>query len=139
MKKKVISMLLIFSIILLGYNPIFAADTVTETGKDWLNLGEDNIPEGKGFFRKFDKLIGIDDKNNNEGFEGLAGVLMGLGTFIILIVGIILGIRLMFTQAEQKAKAKEALMIYLIGSVIIFGAVGIWKLLINILDGNFLY
>ena len=45
----------------------------------------------------------------------------------------------MFTQAEQKAKAKEALMIYLIGSVIIFGAVGIWKLLVTILDGDFLY
>lgn len=138
MKKKIVSIVLVIFMILFGYNQVFAANTVSDTGKDWLNLGENEVPKAKGLASMLDRAFGVTN-NSNEGFEGLAGLLMGLGIFVVAIVGVILGIRLMFTQAEQKAKAKEALMIYLIGSVIIFGAVGIWKLLVTILDGDFLY
>ena len=139
MKKKIVSIFLVIFMILFGYNQVFAADTVTETGKEWLDLGTSEMPKAKGLAGMLDRAFGINNPNSNQGFEGLAGLLMGLGIFVVAIVGVILGIRLMFTQAEQKARAREALIIYLIGSVIIFGSVGIWRLLITILDGDFLY
>ena len=139
MKKKIVSIFLVIFMVLFGYNQVLAADTVTDTGKEWLKLGEKEKADPKGMAAILDKAFGTANTNNNQGFEGLAGLLMGLGIFVVAIVGVILGIRLMFTNAEQKAKAKEALMIYLIGAVIIFGAVGIWRLLITILDGDFLY
>ena len=140
MKKKVVSIFLVIFMILFGYNQVFAADTVSETGKKWLNLGEqERKDEPTGLAAMLDKALGVSNTNSNRGFEGLAGMLMGLGIFVVAIVGVILGIRLMFTQADQKARAKEALIIYIVGAVIIFGAVGIWRLLITILDGDFLY
>lgn len=139
MKKKIVLILLVFYMIFFGYSQVLAGDTVTDTGKEWLKLGEDEIPKEKGLAGMLDKLFGNGKKNNNQGFEGLAGLLMGLGIFVVAIVGVILGIRLMFTQPDQKARAQEALVIYIVGAVIIFGAVGIWRLLITILDGDFLY
>lgn len=140
MKKKILSFLCMVCIILFCCNYVLAInnETVTDSGKQWLDLGEDHQHKAKGYATMLDAAL-RNTRNGNGGLEDFAGLLMGLGIFVVAIVGVILGIRLMFTQADQKAKAKEALIIYLIGSVIIFGAIGIWRLLVTILDGEFLY
>ena len=99
MKKKIVLIFLVFHMIFFGYSQVLAGDTVTDTGKEWLKLGEDEIPKEKGLAGMLDKLFGNGKKNNNQGFEGLAGLLMGLGIFVVAIVGVILGIRLMFTSS----------------------------------------
>ena len=48
------------------------------------------------------------------------------------IIGAILGIKIMWGSIEQQVKAKEMLIPYAIGCIVIFGAFGIWKLCINI-------
>ena len=52
-----------------------------------------------------------------------------------VIVGIALGIIYMMSSAVNKAEVKEKLIPFLIGSFVIFGAFGIWKIAINTLGG----
>ena len=42
-----------------------------------------------------------------------------------------MGLQFIFQSAEGKAKISEALVPYIIGCVIVFGAFGIWKLAID--------
>ncbi len=60
-------------------------------------------------------------------------VLLILGTVIAVIVGSVLGIQFITGSVEQKAKVKDSLIPFVIGCVVIFGAFGIWKLVITIL------
>ena len=50
----------------------------------------------------------------------------------MLIVGTIIGIQFMVASAEDKAKVKEALVPYIIGCAVIFGAFTIWSIVVNI-------
>ena len=65
--------------------------------------------------------------------EILKTTLLGLffGTFGTTIGGI-LGIQIMWGSIEQQVKAKEMLMPYAAGCVVIFGAFGIWKICVTI-------
>ena len=55
---------------------------------------------------------------------------------LILVIGIcvavitisILGIKFMLGSIEEKAQVKEALIPFVIGCVVVFGAFGIWKI-----------
>ena len=76
--------------------------------------------------------------NNNEIHklsDSLYNVLLIIGTIIAMIVGVILGIQFITGSVEAKSKVKESLIPYVVGCVVIFGAFGIWKLAITILQG----
>ena len=57
---------------------------------------------------------------------------LGIGVILSVLMGAIIGIKIMWGSIEQQTKAKEALMPYVIGCVVIFGAFGIWKLAVTI-------
>ena len=48
-------------------------------------------------------------------------------------MGAILGIQFITGSVEQKAKVKDSLIPFIVGCVAIFGAFGIWKLVITLL------
>lgn len=50
----------------------------------------------------------------------------------MLLVGTIIGIQFMVASAEDKAKVKEALVPYVIGCAVIFGAFTIWSIAVNL-------
>ena len=60
-------------------------------------------------------------------------VLLILGTVIAVIVGSVLGIQFITGSLGEKAEVKKNLIVYLVGCVIIFGAFGIWKLIIEVM------
>lgn len=64
-------------------------------------------------------------------------LLMAFGIVIMLIVGTVIGIQFMLASAEDKAKVKEALIPYVIGCLVIFGAFTIWSITVNILQDTF--
>ena len=134
--KKNICFILIFFMVLFSPYIIYAVDTsteITEQGKSWLETGENNKPNGQ-FGAGFDALFSGRESVAEGDFKKIAGILQGLGIFVIAIVGVILGIQLMIASPENKAKVKQRLLIYLVGSVIIIAAVGIWQLMVSILD-----
>ena len=62
-------------------------------------------------------------------------ILLGIGVFLAVAVGMYLAIKFMLASAEDKAKVKESLVPYIAGCVVIFGAFTIWKLAIVLLSG----
>jgi len=58
--------------------------------------------------------------------------LLVVAVAIAVIVGSYLGIKLMLESAEDKAKIKEALIPFVVGCFVIFGAFGIWKIAVEI-------
>lgn len=58
-------------------------------------------------------------------------LLLAIGVIVAFIVGVVLGIQFMVSSAEDKAKVKEALVAYAISCVVLFGAYGIWSLVVN--------
>lgn len=120
MKIKRISVLTIILIISFS-NCIYATNTITEIANGFLNAAAG----ASG---------GFNVQPATEGFQDIAGLLVGIGIFIAVGVGIILGIKFMFSSADGKAEILKLLTPYVIGVVIIVGALTIWKIAIEILD-----
>lgn len=120
MRKVIFISILIIFLITCGFTYSQAADTsIWEQAKDWIKLGQEK-----------------NDGNqmNYTGWSQLAGVLWGAGIWISIISGAILGIRFMIVAPEHKAQVKEAFMAWLIGTVIVVGALSIWNVMINLVD-----
>jgi len=66
----------------------------------------------------------------NDTSDLIYNTLLILGTCIAAIIGLILGIQFMTGSVEQKVKVKESIIPFIVGCVIIFGAFGIWRLVI---------
>lgn len=81
--------------------------------------------------------VGKDTEINKQQLQTTSGyiynALLAIAISFTVIVGIILGIKFMMADAENKASIKESLMPYVISCSVIFGAFTIWKLVVNIL------
>lgn len=123
MKIKKICIIFLIVIYILGID-IYAKEII-DTGREWLDVGEREAASGTGlsFGTSYDKL------------EGLAGTLFGAGVIVVIAGGMIIGAKFMLGTAEKRAKLQQTLIIYCIGSVLILGALGIWRLSINLLEG----
>ena len=93
---------------------------------DILHSGQNFIDEGKSQNSVIDS---VQLKNSSN---SIYNILLGIGVILSVLVGAMLGIKIMWGSIEQQTKAKEALMPYVIGCVVIFGAFGIWKLAVTI-------
>lgn len=108
------------------------ARSVWDIGKAFIETGSKDVgtlDEGPALLRK----LGI---NTKVGFEELIDLLWGLGLLAVFVTTIILGIRYMFVLPEEKSRIKQATTPYIVGVVIIFGALTIWKFIIVLLDGS---
>lgn len=103
--------------------------TITNAGT-WNEI----IDGGANFINTGKQIAGADinDSDLKDVSSTIYNVVFIIGVVLIVIVGVILGIQLMMASAEDKAKVKEALVPYFIGSVVIFSAFGIWKLCVQI-------
>ena len=132
MKKNIKIIKKVLLIVLVLMLPIFYTPKVYAT----TNYFDDIIKEGDSF---------IDDGKNNSGDTGdkqkikttvdfIYNTLLIAGTAVAVIVGVILGIKYMTESVEEQAKIKETLIIYGIGCIVAFGAFGIWKVAITLLE-----
>lgn len=64
----------------------------------------------------------------------LFNVLLGVGTGVAVIVGAILGLQFMQAGIDKKVQVKESLVAYVISCIVLFGAFGIWKLIVTIMS-----
>lgn len=77
----------------------------------------------------------IDNEDIHNLSDSIYNILLIIGTIVAMIVGIVLGIQFITGSVEAKSKVKESLIPYVTGCVVIFGAFGIWKLAVTILQG----
>jgi hypothetical protein len=95
-------------------------DEIIGNAQDFKNIGNATIP--------------INGDNIKEGSSSLYNILLSIGIFLSVAIGLYLGVKFMLANAEDKAKVKEALIPYIAGCIVIFGAFIIWKLAITLLS-----
>lgn len=93
---------------------------------DILHTGQNFIGEGKSQ----DSVINPGQLRDSSNL--IYNILLGIGVILSVLMGAMIGIKIMWGSIEQQTKAKEALMPYVIGCVVIFGAFGIWKIAVTI-------
>lgn len=125
--KKICKIIIVFLIILNLYSITFNVQALDIWGQ-----GENFLDEGS------ERTEGFDWEQVNEEFMGIVDFLWALGLLVVLVSTVVLGIKYMLVNPNEKSRIKQATTPYILGVVIIFGAVTIWKLVIDILEGSML-
>lgn len=91
------------------------------------------IDDGDSFLEAKDTSTeAISEESLKKTSNSVYKVLFSIGVALATIVGMIIGIQFMMGSPEEQAKVKETLVPYVIGVFVIFGAFGIWKIVIGI-------
>ena len=133
-KKLLINIMVIFIIL---FN-LFIPNAYAGPLQDIMNRAEGFVNNGENG----GNVINNDENGGNvinndalkEGSNTLYNVLLVIGIAVAFIWGIVLGIQFITGSLGEKADVKKNLIVYLVGCVIIFGAFGIWKLLLQLLE-----
>ena len=123
MVKKVILAIIIFQIIFIPTVNASAMDSVLNDGDKFLNDGKTT---GSNFIDQSQLQLEIDNVYN---------IVFAVGVGLSVLIGAVLGIKFMMGSVEEQAKIKELLIPYALGCIVVFGAFGIWKIVITI-GGN---
>lgn len=127
MRIKQIILIVSIAILLIVIQSIFipsisqASDSIEEVIKS----GDEFVSGGE---------ILIDKTKLNEKQSFIFNSLLSVGIVLTVIIGGFLGIKFMLASAEDKAEIKQMIIPYVIGCIVIYGAFGIWKIIITILD-----
>ena len=123
-KKLLINIMVIFIIL---FN-LFIPNAYAGPLQDIMNRAEGFVKNGEN---------GGNVINNDalkEGSNTLYNVLLVIGIAVAFIWGIVLGIQFVTGSLGEKSDVKKNLIVYVIGCIIIFGAFGIWRLLLQLLQ-----
>lgn len=119
---KIILLMLIIQTIYTSKTEALSLDGIFKAGDNFINEGKTESQKNEAINYEEFRLT-----TNNIGY-----VLTTLGIVLAVIIGGILGIQIMWGSIEQQVKAKEMIMPYVVGCIVIFGAFGIWKLAVTI-------
>ena len=138
MKNKVITILsMVFVIFTLIPNiNIVQANTTSVNGgsgsssesslSDVISGGDSFIQAGKNGSAQIDK------GSLKNASSSIYNILLICGVIIAVLIGSIMGIKFMIGSVEEKAEIKAALVPFAIGCIVVFGAFGIWKIVVTI-------
>lgn len=94
----------------------------------------DVVSGGKGFLEASDSTVKINENVGKIASSDIYNMLLMISFVVVAVVGVILGIKFMSTDAENKADAKKSLVIFLIGCIVIYGSFGIWKIVVTFMQ-----
>jgi beta-lactamase regulating signal transducer with metallopeptidase domain len=94
-----------------------------------------NIIEGAENFVSGANSSTISTANLKTVSETIYNILLAIGVVTSVIIASVLGIKFMTGGIAEQAKVKESLIPFVAGCVVIFGAFGIWKIIITIGQG----
>lgn len=109
----------------------FAPNVSTSTGG--LTGLDDMIHDGDNFISSSNRTV-IDQEQLQGGISNLYNIFLEVGVAIAVIIGLIIGIKFMLGSVEEKAEIKKLLWPYAIGCFVVFGAFGIWKIALEIMQ-----
>jgi len=91
-------------------------DEIVSEAENFLNQGKNNGV--------------IDGTHLKNASSTLYNILLSIGIFLAVAIGMYLGVKFMMSTAEGKAKVQEALVPYIAGCVVIFAGFAIWRIVI---------
>lgn len=143
--KNVLKIVIISFILFTGINSITYATSLTPEYQksDTILLAEakssfeDITKAGRGFIDK--------GKENSDAqkfsvnffafqFAGIGSVLVSIGVAVLVIVISIMGIKWITAKPDKKAQLKQQLIGVVVAAIVLFGAVGIWQLVQQIMS-----
>lgn len=128
----IILIILIITMFVCPLNIVQATSTETDdTSKPSSSFvtGADNfLNSGKGTFQD-----AVDQESLKSASDLIYNTLLIVGICVAVIMGAILGLQFIMGSVEQKVKIKESLIPYFVGCIVLFGAFGIWRLVILLL------
>ena len=129
MRKKLIFKILVIIFTVLSIFTIYTHTVQASSLSDAIGGADDFIQSGIK-----DKSPAISEDNLQGMSNMLYNTLLVIATIIAVIVGLVIAIQFMTGSVGERAKIKETLIPYIAGCIVIFGAFGIWKLVVNILS-----
>ena len=124
MNKKIVLVFIIFVLMVFCIN-------ITNTYAG--DLG-DVISGGKSFINSSKGDIEIDSSKLSKTSSSIYNILLMVSFVVVAVIGITLGMKFMLAGVEEKADVKKSLVIFLIGCIVVYGAFGIWKVLVTALN-----
>ena len=76
----------------------------------------------------------INKGTNGQKITPIGNVLVLIATIVLVVVGMIMGLKYMIGGTDQKANMKEKLIWYIISIALVYGAVGIFTIVVNIMN-----
>ena len=139
-KKFFLKIIIIFSILQLLIYPVYSLPVVKAvdwgevitSSDDWLQKGRQTVTGEQSASQ--DKYSPVYQSDIKKASDTIFNTLLIAAVVISVIVGGILGIQFMLASVEDKAKIKEALVPYVLGCVVAFGAIGIWGIFVKLLN-----
>lgn len=120
--KKIAITISTFAITLFG-NRVFALQNIKDTGDNFLNQGSASSP------------ITVDEAWQE--LLPIAQILLAIASVVLVIAYMYLGIQYMITDPQGKANIKQKLIGLVIATVIIYGGVGLFTIIINLFNSIF--
>lgn len=110
------------SIILILSHNVYALGDIFDIGDAWIDLGKEeaNHTMSSGSIRELS--------------NSLYNFLLAIAIVVALAVGAIMGIQFMTAGVNKRVQVKESLIPYLISCAVVFGAFGIWKLVVIVME-----
>lgn len=125
MKSKILSILLICAFLVLSITNINYAAPVSEDRNQTI----DQVMGGaENFISRANTENTISQSSLKNTIDLIYNILLAVGIIVAVVAGAILGVQFMVASADGKAELKERLVPYVVGCVVIFGAFGIWKI-----------
>lgn len=124
MKSKVliiIILLIVINMIFFNINKVQADDI-----SDVITGGDNFLKAGKS------EDVSIDEQKLKNTSNMVYNILLIVGMSAAVIIAGVLGIKFMIGSVEEKAQIKDALIPFIIGCIVIFGAFGFWKIFVTI-------
>lgn len=124
MVKKTVLIILVILIITIFVCPLHivqATGGFMSGADNFLNMGKEDYENA------------INTENLQNASDLIYNTLLLVGIAIAIVMGAVLGLQFIMGSVEQKVKVKESIIPFVVGCIVIFGAFGIWRLVILLL------
>lgn len=95
---------------------------------------DDIFSSGKEFIEKGSEDTVISTEDAIDAFVPVGITLVGIATIVLVVVGLIMGVKYMIAGANEKAQLKQKLIYFVISVVLVYGATGIFAIVINVFN-----
>lgn len=113
---------LIFAIF--NFSTVYANDS-SGTADGMFKGAQNFIQQGES---QVDKAL--DEENLIATSNFIFNTVLAIAMITAVTIGLVIGIKFMMASALEQAKIKELLVPYVVSCIVVFGAIGIWKLAI---------
>lgn len=115
-----------------------SSSTEAKTYSSGEDMAQDIFNSGKNFINEGSAESTINKKDIQDKLLPIANVIVYIATGVFLVVGSILGVRYMLAQdMQERAQIQKNLLWFVIAMAIVYGGVGIYNIVVRILNGLF--